>query len=198
MITTSTLTLLSPCNMLECTILEQDSGCTTIQLPYSNIKGITPQEAFECRNAGAVEASTKWITFVDPLDTYNWDKHLALLASLETVAQDTSMILIPPKGFSLDGIEHALKLGQACPTGCITVRKDRFLELGGFNIEIPHSASWEFLVRYIKAYSVETAIQSSAHTWQYHYNRNSIANTMLPPHTEVMNWRREWLQTLFV
>lgn len=188
------LTILSPCNMLEAIAIEQDSGCKVVQLPYSNVQGITPQEAFTCRNDGVDAATTEWVTFVDPLDAYNWPAHLALLNTL-VESPMTTMVLIPPKGTSLINIPETLLIGGAMPTGCITIRKNQFQAIGGFSSTIPHSASWEFLVRYFtRPETVDSiVIAETANTWMDNTSPNSIANTMLPPHQEVIEWRKQWL-----
>lgn len=163
---------------------------------YTNNSSTSPQEAFKARNSGVEMASNEVVTFFDSQDSWSL-QHVDLIE--EHFSADVDFLLLTPKGLPLPySVEKLLKYfanGEACPTGNIVARKQVFKKLNGFNATLPHSASWEFILRALLDKSISVRVVNEA-SWVYKYNPLSIANTRLPSHQEVIAWRRQWAQNI--
>lgn len=164
-----------------------------ISAAYPNSHETSPSKAFSLRNEAVAKSTKDFITFYECEDIWH-DSHIDILNDLN----NQYFYLITPEYMHLPNDKQHLvnyfRNGEACPTGCMVINKEIFLNFGGFNTSLPHSASWDFILRLLLSpINVEVINKSS---WISKHKPHSIANTRLPSHKDVIALRRQWAQNM--
>lgn len=149
------------------------------------------------RNVGLI-SRTPWITFLDDDDTWLSDHWTQLYPTMLSVEDKVQVLITLPTEFphikdSANLLRYLIHM-ESIPICSITMRKNCFVELGGFNISLPHSDVWDLLLRCYLLHGIDSIVILSKHTWKYNMTRTGLA-TMLAkdPNINVFEDRRKWL-----
>lgn len=113
------------------------------------------------RNAAVAQANGDYITILDDDDYWCDDYVQAIVPYLHSY----DVILSPHISMGTTSLPADLtaylRSGTSFPGGCLTIRKDAFYSVGGFNEHLPHSEVWELLLKLSK----RAIVYSPKQTW---------------------------------
>lgn len=139
------------------------------------------------RNRGAKAATAEWIAFLDSDDYWHPEKlaaERALIASngdvVTAIASNHVLIIddrvseFPTQKESIDDLRSGLRTGNFLGTcSCMTVRREPFLAMGGFNEQLKSCQDWDLWLRAADAGKV--LVSTPAHVFYRLNTRDCIS-----------------------
>jgi len=178
----------------EIIVVDDGSRDDTVQrvrdMDHSIVKLLVNEQnlgATASRNRGAKAATGKWIAFLDSDDTWHLDKlatERALLASHgdDIVAVASNHVLVidgevgafPTEKERVPDVARQLRTANFLGTcSCMTVRRDVFLAIGGFDEQLKSCQDWDLWLRVARAGTI--AVSAPGHVLYHLSTRDCIS-----------------------